>query len=502
MQNWSIKCLILLFLGCFCVSITTAAEPPFAPSFAQSPYCQSNFTNRYNVYCGSVSVLEEHAHPDSGMIQIAVAVFRAESRTPQSDPVIALVGGPGQNAIDSARGGLGSFWEAVIKQHDLILMDQRGMGYSLPSLACPEVDATKMQTQFDESSTSHMTELDAAHQCLERLTEAGVNISAFNTVESAADIPDVVAALGYRDYNIWGGSYGSTLGLTVMRDHPEHLRSVTLTSITPPQVDLMADFAMNLNHNFQLLVQDCNANAQCAAAYPELENIFSDDVATLNEHQSSVTVISPVTNKPTTFAFDGDDLVGAVNFLMYNPDSAAQIPALLTSLHAGIMEGLDPLVRTNLAMVTANTDGALYAMRCMDDVMTTTRADWKAAIETIDPAMRDYWIKTMDWWYAVCDMGWGAKQLDPIENSPVYSDIPILMQSGELDPVTPPAWGDLALRTLPNGFHFVYPGSAHNAAPTVCAIGMFEQFLNDPTVKPDSACIARISDMSFLMPQH
>jgi pimeloyl-ACP methyl ester carboxylesterase len=148
-----------------------------------------------------------------------------------------------------------------------------------------------------------------------------------------------------------------------------------------------------------------------------------------------------------------------------------------------------------------NTDGAFYAMRCMDDVMSTTRAHWEAAIQSISPAMRGYWTKTMEWWYTICDMGWGAKQLDPVENTAVYSDIPVLLQSGELDPVTPPAWADLALETLPNGFHFIYPGSAHNAAPTACAIGMFEQFLDEPTLEPDSSCIALIPDLRFRTPQ-
>jgi pimeloyl-ACP methyl ester carboxylesterase len=174
---------------------------------------------------------------------------------------------------------------------------------------------------------------------------------------------------------------------------------------------------------------------------------------------------------------------------------------MLTALNAGITAGLNALVRLNLSQAILNTDGALYAMRCMDDVMTTTRADWEAAIESVNPATRGYWTKSMEWWYAVCDAGWGAKALDPVENSPVESDIPILLQSGKYDPVTPPAWGDVALETLPNGFHFVYPASAHNAYPTACAVGMFQQFLKDPTVEPDSACIARIPDVQFAIPQ-
>jgi len=469
------------------------------PRFDPTP-CPVVYPVADQVKCGLVTVPEQHAQPDGPTIQIAVAIFPAQTANPLPDPVITLSGGPGQNSLAGVQAGLGSFSQSARRHRDLIIFDQRGMGASLPSLACPEVDASKRRTTFEAGSTSDPLEVEAARQCLDRLTAAGVNIAAFNTVESAADIPDIITALGYDIYNVWGGSYGSTLGLTLMRNHPDRIRSVTLTSITPPQVDLMASFSTNVQHNLDLLTAQCAADSACADAFPHFDTLIEETITRLNQQPVTVTTVHPLTQLRTTFTLNGDDLVPALTFMMYNPDSMATIPLFLTSLQAGQYTVLEQLIQVNLSQSETNTDGALYAMRCMDDVLTTTPAAWQSAIATVSPVMQPAWLRSMNWWYEICGMGWGAQTLPPVENTPITSPIPIFLQSGELDPVTPPAWGDLALQTLPNGYHAVYPASAHNAAPTTCALRMFTDFLENPAAPPGDTCIANPLPPPFVIP--
>lgn len=57
--------------------------------------------------------------------------------------------------------------------------------------------------------------------CFERLQSEGIDLSAYNSLENAADVPLVVQALDYDEYNFYGVSYGTLLGLHLMRNHPE-----------------------------------------------------------------------------------------------------------------------------------------------------------------------------------------------------------------------------------------------------------------------------------------
>jgi pimeloyl-ACP methyl ester carboxylesterase len=490
---------ILCLLGLLSQDLFAAPSEAFVPRF-EPHACPVAFLAQYKVDCGYVTVPEEHANPYGTRIQLAVAVFHTTSPDPLPDPVIALVGGPGQNALQLAQNGLSPFWETALERRDFILFDQRGMGYSQPTLACPEVDAIKLRSHFDAGSINDPLELDAAHRCYDRLVRQGINISAFNTVESAADVRAVIAALGYGDYNITGGSYGSALGFAVMRDYPEHIRSITLTAISPPQADLMASFSTNVQRNLQLIVEACRSDQACAAVYPDIERTLSELVRRLNALPVRFQVNHPVTGYPMTLSMNGDDLVAALMLVMYNPGAIPKIPAFIRMVSSGRNTVLWSVAREYLSNSLSRTDGAFYAMRCMDDVMTAARADWEAAVAGLDPAMQTYWRGMMDWWYSLCGIGWGAKQLDPIENTPVNSTIPTLLQSGQFDPVTPAAWGDLALETLPNGYHFVFPGSAHNTAPTPCAVAVFAQFLDDPTSEPDGSCIGEMPGLSFVIP--
>ena len=71
------------------------------------------------------------------------------------------------------------------------------------------------------------------------------------------------------------------------------------------------------------------------------------------------------------------------------------------------------------------------------------------------------------------------------------SDIPVLILSGGLDPVTPPTNGDEVAKTLPHSRHVVATAYGHIISANACAPRLIETFIDDPTFgKLPAACVA------------
>ncbi|MFN8420465.1 MAG: alpha/beta fold hydrolase [Anaerolineae bacterium] len=200
-----------------------------------------------NITCGYLIVPEDRSNPSGSTIQLAYAVLSASTESSKSDPVIYLAGGPGGNAV----GTIADWVEApYLQDRDFILLDQRGTGYSLPSLNCPE---------------SEQEEENATQTCHDRLISEGINLQAYNSVENAADVADLRLALGYEEWNLFGISYGTRLALTVMRDHPDGVRSVVIDSVYPPEISSWEEYGVNTADVFHRLFEAC-ANDQSAVA--------------------------------------------------------------------------------------------------------------------------------------------------------------------------------------------------------------------------------------------
>ncbi len=478
------------------------AQQNTLPRFELAP-CPVTYPRQYNVECGYLIVPEEHGNPEGATVKVAIAIFKTQTSNPLPDPLIYLSGGPGSRTLDVFAPRLTYYLSDALRWRDVILVDQRGIGYSEPSLACPENDALLLRDRIGPSSADISLKLEAIQQCYERLISQGVNIAAFNTVESAGDIAAIGPALGYPQVNINGGSYGSTLAMTVMRHYPEGIRSVILQGITPPEVDLMASFGPDFEHALNLVFDTCAADENCAATYPNLKDMFYEIVTRLQTEMLSISFQNPLTGQGTTYLADADDFIAGMQGALYSSGTITQIPALIDAIYKGNTEILRPLVLSSLSMNATSTPGALYAMRCMDDVMTTTPQIWAETVSAINPALQSAFLSgdnSLNFWQQICAVGWGARQLDPVENTPLTSAIPTLMMNGLFDPVTPTKWAVAAVQHMPNSLVYEFPDSGHGVDPTTCAVQVFRDFLNTPTVEPDTSCIQYLHPIQFAIP--
>ena len=200
------------------------------------------------VACGHLIAPEDRSRADGRTVRLAVAVLKATGEAPASDPFVHLSGGPGGRLLETGMQLYTPEFAAPIQaKRDLVFFDQRGVGLSRPKLDCPEYVAAvrasyAVSATVEEETAQTMTALRA---CRERLVGEGVNLSAYTSAASAADLQDLMIALGYDRWNIYGISYGTRLALTAMRDTPEHIRSVVLDSTLPVHANNVANWAAN-----------------------------------------------------------------------------------------------------------------------------------------------------------------------------------------------------------------------------------------------------------------
>ncbi len=428
--------------------------------------------------CGYLIVPEDRSQPDGTQVELAVGIALSDSANPQPDPIIYLEGGPGGTALSGIE-----VWHELgyTADRDVIVFDQRGTGSSFPSLDCPEA--------LDEAYEDTLT---AALACHERLVSDGVNPAMYNSAASAADIADLRTALGYADtpVNILGISYGTRLGLTLLRDHPNLIRSVVLDSVYPPNVDGYAEESRNIDLAFDRLFAGCTADSACADAFPDLERRF---YATLEAMQDEPRVV-PSTGDEV----DGEGLLDAVALAMYSTVAITELPLIIDAIANGDDEALEYLVFGDGAAARlpryqdepdSDSEGMAYSVQCYEEFPFTAATNAPAFDGTMHPLIAEQAAFLRELEGEVCAF-WGAGTAPARENAAVTSDVPTLLLAGEYDPVTPPEWADVTAATLPNSTTLVFPGRGHGISldgdcPTTVTLA----FLADPTAPLDTACL-------------
>ncbi|MCU0832330.1 MAG: alpha/beta hydrolase [Rhizobiaceae bacterium] len=222
------------------------------------------------VVCGRVSVPENHDKPDGNRIELAFAVLKAHTLSPVPDPVIYLHGGPGGGTVRELASIVHPLFDGYRSRRDVVTFDQRAAGISSDVVTCFNTLGGNIFELFVPTEFTDEKQAGFMQSCVKEVTDSGRDITAYNTRQNALDVRALMQAIGYQDYNIYGVSYGTTLGLEVMRSAPEGLRSVILDSVSPPQAKVYVENSKPTQEAIQAVVDQCAADEACNKSYPEL----------------------------------------------------------------------------------------------------------------------------------------------------------------------------------------------------------------------------------------
>lgn len=489
--------LLVVALACGGDDDSGDATPTVSPSGAfNEGACLFNdsFLDEDEVTCGYLTVPADREDPATGDIRLAVAIFKAEDDDPRPDPVVYLEGGPGGNALEAIDLSFDYLVEPFLDERDFIVFDQRGTGYSKPSMPCRDLDQLFMEVDEDLTDEEYIqASLDAARKCRDRLESTGVSTGLANSAENAADLEDLRIALGYEEWNLYGISYGTRLALTEMRDAPDGLRSVILDSTYPPEVDLVAGTIGSLDRAFNALFDDCAADEDCNDAFPGLKDVLLRTVQELNANPQ-MTEAGLIGE--TGILVTGDLLVNTLFQALYATEIIGDLPQVIYDVSDGDYAYLADLVYFFELSGQYFTTGMYLSTQCTEEVPFTSPEKVQEAAEQF-PDFAGSQMADAESYFELCD-AWGAEPAGELENQPVESDVPTLVMAGRYDPITPPEWGKAVADRLETAYFFEFPMAGHGVIPSVsCAERVARLFLDDPTEEPSPSCLERMDPPAF-----
>ena len=445
--------------------------------------------------CGFLVVPENRARPSGRTIRLAVAIVPSVAATPAPDPIVYLAGGPGGIAIHEAQILVDA---GVNRDRDLILMDQRGTLHSEPALTCPNVDrffVRNLGLVLDAPSTRR-EHAAASRECHQRLAAPGLDLGAYNTTENAADFADLRTALGIAEWNVFGVSYGTNLALTLMRQHPQGIRSVIIDSVEPPEIVNVGGFWGNAREGFDSLFAACEAQPGCWPRHPGIAETFTRLVGDLEAHPVTTSVAAGEGRPPVAVVLDGGALVNWLVDMSFATADYPHVPAWIGELADGHPENI---AKACASPVLATPEGYLgYGL--IFGVICSEWVPYEAESDVLDRGRRAFpnypdsvLSPAVHFTYVYDDCrDWPVPQAPATQRAATPSTIPTLVLSGGFDAVTPPSWGRIAAQTLPNSTVVVIPGAGHFVASvSPCAQRVIASFLSDPSA-PDTGCVAQL----------
>lgn len=431
--------------------------------------------------CGSYEVAENPQDPDGKKIKLNIAIAPATGKASEPDPVFFFAGGPGQAASET--------WvmirpvlNKIRKSRDIVMIDQRGTGQS-NKLECVSEIEEDLNREIDLELIRTETE-----KCLAGL---GGDPRFYTTTIAMGDYNLVRQAMGYEKINIMGVSYGTRSAQVYLKLFPDTVRTVTLDSVVPMQLALGQEHAPMLDRSVQSVFEDCAADETCNALFPHQAEELNALIGQLRNEPRQITIINPVSGEPQAMRLSAETLAVAIRFLSYASETQALIPLLVhEALTTGDLSRLASqaiLVMTGLNEMLAR--GMELSVLCAEDYpFIDTSADYN------DTLIGNLMLEIIELQCGV----WPRGDVPQDFHEAVVSDLPVLLMSGERDPVTPPHYAALTAETFPNSLNLVARGQSHSVMKNICLRDITTDFITNGGIEDlDTSCVENIKPAPF-----
>ncbi|HVE86424.1 MAG TPA: alpha/beta hydrolase [Myxococcales bacterium] len=436
---------------------------------------------RIQARCGVLQVPEDWARPDGARLDLKVAVIPARGVADPA-PVFALAGGPGQAATEQHVSMMAALSQAQ-RDRDVVLVDQRGTG-ALSTLKCDLGEAVE-----DPDALSNEKEAALVDRCLK---EVRGDPRHYTTLDFVRDLDAAREALGYERIHLFGVSYGTRAALAYLRAYPDRARTAVLDSVAPPSMLVGDQMALTGQRALDLDFQRCAATSACATRFPDLPAALERVLDHLQRQPQPVKLRHPTTNAPVEVTLTRFGFARTAQFYSYTPELVGLLPLLIHGADGAA--DLSPVAAQVLhaqELLEGGLSRPLYfSVICAEDVPffgeAPARAGWLPERSYLGDSVRSELKR-------VCAR-WPHTAVDRSFKEPVRSAVPVLLLSGEADPVTPPEFAEEARRALSHSVHVVVKGHGHNVSPRGCLPSLIGQLERTSAVEGlDVGCAADIA---------
>lgn len=429
-------------------------------------------------WCSPFQVPENRADANGRTLDLKFALIPSKQAA-DDDFIVYLAGGPGQSAIDTWPQMADPLGPARKHRH-VLLLDQRGTGASNPLKCKSEEDEDSLP--FDLERT-----LASTQRCLDEVSKFS-DPRFYTTTNAVEDLEALRQALGGPKFDLVGVSYGTRVAQQYLKRHPEGVRSIVLDSVAPNELALGSEFGRNLDDALKAQFANCAQSPACAKAFPDPYAELSRLQAALTEAPRKVRYADPVSFEEKTETLNAESMIGLVRMFAYAPETAALIPNTIKQSLAGndapllgqvgiLSQGIEALVGSGMQLSVICAEDA-------DRVKTSA----EEASTLLGNRLIDVLTEQCRIWPH------GTRPAD--FNEAVTGDTPILVLEGELDPVTPPRYGEQVMQHLDNAKLIVAKGQGHNIIGRGCIPKLVSKFMDtlDPKTL-DAACVDELGPL-------
>jgi pimeloyl-ACP methyl ester carboxylesterase len=425
--------------------------------------------------CGSLAVSEDPSDPQSRQIRLNVAIVPAIKRSPEPDPLVVLAGGPGQSALEVFP-AINSTLFRIHEKRDILLVDQRGTGESNP-LRC--LDPEEDKALDDEQAIALLRE------CPKKLE---ADLRYYTTDIAMQDLDRVRSSLGYESINLFGVSYGTRAALTYLKMYPEHVRSVILDAVVDPAFVLYMDAARDGQAALDLFFARCDADEACKSTFPSLKSEFDAVLQKLDAAPVEVTISHPVSGQPLELKVTRRTFTNIIFNTLYSPDLVAMLPLAIHQAYAE--ENYAALISQAYLLDAGIYDGMFYAVACTEDA---------PLLSTPDDSADSLFEENAQAFVEVCK-AWPHGDPPEVVHAAVDSDVPVLMLSGEADPITPPWHAEHLAQSLSNSLHLVFNDMGHGNSSSGCTVKILDSFVESASVNGlETTCTDSVEPPPFFV---
>ncbi len=459
---FAVSALFLLATGCQ----EPAADPTTHLELTECRIEGFGGFSRTKALCAELEVPLNPAKPEGKTITLFVAKVPALARTAEASAFTFIAGGPGQSSTEGYVSLRGAF-ERVRRERDIILVDQRGTGRSNRQ-SCDNEDVD--EDEVDPNSFQPEVVRKVAQQCL---TKLGDDVKFYTTSAAVNDLDKVREAFGYEQLDIYGVSYGTRVAQHYLRRYPQHTRTVVLDGVVPVDIPLGPGIATDAQRALDMIFNRCVNQSDCHLAFGDVSSKFSRLLEQTRADGLELEIVDPINGEKIATTFGYGELLMAVRLMSYSPETAALLPLMIDEADKGNYQPLASQALLNMENLSESLANGMHnSVVCAEDVPFYD-------VDNIDSEllkaayMGDLAYKGL---VETCKV-WPQGPIDDDFTQPFASEVPVLVLSGEVDPVTPPVNGTRAANYLQNARAITLPGQGHGQIQVGCMPRLLADFV-------------------------
>ena len=441
-----------------------------------------------DIACGTHAVYENQDTKQGRKLHLHVRYAHAREDRASAAPIFVLAGGPGQSAVDlMTRPTLQYLW----KEHDAVFIDVRGTGHSNP-LHCPYLgDLSALQTYADPPFL-----LERFARCRDELAKRA-DLTQYTTDNVVEDMEQIRRALGIKRLQIFAGSYGTRPALHYIRKHGKHVRAAYIRGFSPPNAMAVARLAPDTDLFLDKLADDCRADAECNATFPDFRSKLDEVAATFAAREITVSLPNPERGDAVeTVRLNEGGFKSHVRYSLYYATQRNLLPAVIEAAAKGDYDGIaQAIVARGRVSSRLVYSGTWASVKCAEELPYVDReAALRAAEGTFMGTMR------IEQEFAICDI-WPRGAVPAGFHAPVTSDVPILIVTGENDAASPPYLAEFATKFLSRARFVLAAVQGHALSVNRACVERvaLEFYRRGETRDLDVSCLERTEPPSFAL---